>query len=217
MEFKLEWDKTGERFYEAGVDRGVLYPFKSGKYQAGVVWNGLTAVNENPSGAEDNALYADNIKYLNIKSIEEFAGGIECFTYPDEWAACDGSAQLAPGVSISQQKRSMFGLSYRTKIGNDEEDELGYKIHLVYGCSASVASKDHQTVNENPEAMTFNYEFTTTPVKVDGFRPTAHLTVDSTKCDATKLAEFEKKIYGFGEDEPTLLMPDEVAKIFAQG
>lgn len=214
---KLEWDTTGERFYETGVDRGILFPFKKGKYQPGVAWSGITAVNENPSGAEDNALYADNIKYLNIKSVEEFAGGIECYTYPDEWAACDGSAELAPGVSISQQKREMFGLSYRTKIGNDEDDDLGYKIHLVYGCSASVSQKDHQTVNENPEAMTFNYEFTTTPVKVEGFRPTAHLTVDTTKVDKTALEAFEKKLYGSEDGESTLLMPDEVAKIFAQG
>lgn len=212
---KLVWDEIGERFYETGVDHGVLYPQKDGAYPKGVAWNGLISVSESPSGAEDNPLYADNMKYLNIKSAEELGLTIECYTYPDEWAECDGSAELIPGVSLGQQSRNTFGLSYRTKIGNDTEgSDYGYKLHLVYGCSASPSEKSYQTVNDSPEAITFSYEISTTSIVVDGFKPISSITIDSKKIDPSILADLEKVLYGDDEEgEARLPLPAELKKI----
>lgn len=211
---KLKWDQTGERLYETGVDRGVLYVYdtEGSKYGTGVAWNGLTAVNESPSGAESNPQYADNTKYLDLYSAEEFGATIEAFTYPAEFEECDGSAELAKGVTIGMQNRKMFGFCYRTLIGNDTEGtDHGYKLHLVYGAKASPSEKSRSTVNDSPEAVTFSWEVTTTPVTVEGFKPTSHLIIDSTKADPTKLAELEKKLYGDDSaGEPTLPLPDEV-------
>lgn len=194
---KIVWDQTGERLYETGVEKGVLYPYSSSAYGSGVAWNGLTAVTESPSGAEPTALYADNIKYLNLMSNEEFGATIEAYTYPDEFAACDGSAAIAPGVVIGQQKRSTFGLTYVTKLGNDTDGvDYGYKIHLIYGALASPSEKGYATVNDSPEAITFSWEVTTTPVEVPGFKPSASVTIDSTKVDATELAALETILYG---------------------
>ena len=195
----LKWDQTGDRLYETGTDRGVLYPYSSTakKYVAGVAWNGLTAVTESPSGAEATDLWADNIKYLSIRSAEQFGATVEAYTYPDEWGQCDGSAEIATGVTIGMQKRAMFGLSYRTLVGNDtDNNDHGYKIHLVYGATASPSQRSYATVNDSPEAITFSWELTTTPVEVSGFKPTAILTVDSTKVDSTKLATLEAALYG---------------------
>lgn len=211
---KIKWDQTGERYYETGVSKGVLYPYASNAYAKGVAWNGLTNVSESPEGAEATPLYADNIKYLNLMSAEEFKATIEAYTYPDEFAACNGEASLQEGVSIGQQKRSQFGLSYQTKIGNDVDSELGYKIHLVYGALAAPSEKAYATVNDSPEAITFSWEISTTPVEVPGFKPTASLTIDSTKVDAAKLAAFEKILYGDEESEPRLPLPAEVASLF---
>lgn len=238
---KLKWDQIGERFYETGVDHGVLYPQKNGEYPKGVAWNGLTAVTESPSGAEDNPLYADNMKYLNLKSAEEFGATIECFTYPDEWAECNGEAKLAKGVTLSQQRRNTFGFSWRTKVGNDTEGEdHGFKIHLVYGGSATPSEKSYGTVNDNPEAITFSYEVSTTPVNVSGtdengrpFKPVSHVTIDSRDVDPDKLKELEEILYGTdaveasvdeeGNDtpavsatEPRLPLPDELKEIFGE-
>lgn len=211
---KLVWDASGEHTYETGVDHGVLYPMVSGIYSKGVAWNGLTAVTESPSGADSNALYADNIKYLNLIAAEDFGGTIEAYTYPDEWAACDGSAEPTTGVTIGQQARSNFGLCYRTNIGNDTEgQEHGYKLHLIYNATASPSERAYQTINDSPDAITFSWEFTTTPVTVTGYKNAACLTVDSTKVDKTKLAALEAKLYGTEEAEPTLPMPDEVISI----
>lgn len=222
---KLVWDEVGKRTYETGVDHGVLYPQANGIYPKGVAWSGLTSVAMNPSGAEDTALYADNMKYLNLKSAEELGLTIECYTYPDEWAACDGSAELAPGVSFGQQKRNTFGLSYRTKIGNDTEGEdYGYKLHLVYGCSASPSDKSYETVNDSPDAITFSYDVTTTPITVDGYKPIASVEIDSTKVDPDALAKLEAILYGSDAtegDEPVaatdarLPLPEELKTIFA--
>ena len=215
---KLVWDEVGSRLYETGVDHGVLYPQAEGAYPKGVVWNGLSAVSENPSGAEDNPLYADNMKYLNIKSAEELGLTIECYTYPDEWAECDGSAELIPGVSLGQQKRNTFGFSYRTKIGNDTEGEdHGYKIHLIYGCSASPSERSYQTVNDSPEAISFSYDVTTTPVVIDGFKPVASITIDSTKVSPEALAALEKVLYGTEDTEARLPMPNELKGILQVG
>lgn len=212
---KLEWDKIGERFYETGVDHGVLYPQVGGAYPKGVAWSGLTAVNESPSGAEDNPLYADNMKYLNIKSAEELGLTIECYFYPDEFEACNGSAELIPGVKLHQQKRNTFGFSYRTKIGNDTEGEdLGYKLHLIYGCSASPSDEDHQTVNDSPEAVTLSYEISTTAVVMDGYKPVASITIDSRQIDPELLAKLEKVLYGDEENEARLPLPNELKSIF---
>ena len=211
---KLKWDQTGERLYETGVSKGVLYPYTNNAYANGVAWNGLINVSESPEGAEATPLYADNIKYLNLMSAEEFKATIEAYTYPDEFAACNGEASLEEGVSIGQQKRSQFGLSYQTKIGNDVDSELGYKIHLVYGALAAPSEKAYATVNDSPEAITFSWEISTTPVEVPGFKPTASLVIDSTKVDPTKLAEFEKKLYGDETNEATLPLPSEVATLF---
>lgn len=210
---KIKWDQTGERFYETGVSKGVLYPLAAGAYSKGVAWNGLTAVNESPSGAEATPLYADNIKYLNLMSAEEFGATIEAYTYPDEFAACNGEAELTTGVSIGQQARSTFGLSYQTKIGNDQNSELGYKIHLIYGALAAPSEKAYATVNDSPEAITFSWEISTTPVEVTGFKPTATIVVDSTKVDAEKLAALEAILYGSEQDEARLPLPNEVLEI----
>lgn len=215
---KLVWDKTGERLYETGVKQGVLYPMDAkGTYPKGVPWNGLTNVTESPSGAEATALYADDIKYLNLMSNEEFGGTIEAYTYPDEFAECDGSASIATGVYIGQQARKTFGFCYRTTIGNDVKSNAhGYKLHLVYGALASPSEKAYATINDSPEAITFSWEFSTTPVNVTGFKPTACLTIDSTKVDGEKLAALEKILYGDDADDTAvarLPLPDEVAQV----
>lgn len=216
---KLVWDKTGERLFETGIDRGVLYPFnsESNAYNKGVPWNGLTGVTESPSGAEPTALYADNQKYLTLMSAEEFGATIEAYTYPDEFAECDGSASLATGVTIGQQARKVFGLSYRTLLGNDVDGQNhGYKLHLIYGGMASPSEKAYATVNDSPEAMTFSWEVSTTPVTVAGFKPTASITIDSTKADPTCLAALEAILYGDDEEPGTtarLPLPDEVKTV----
>lgn len=195
---KLIWDKSGERFWETGVSKGVLFPMSEvpGEYANGVVWNGLVNVTKSPTGAEASAIYADNIKYLNLMSIEELEASLEAYTYPDEFAECDGSATVAQGVRIGQQPRKMFALAYQSKIGNDLDPELGYKIHIIYGCQASPSEESHDTVNDSPEAMTFSWDITTTPVNVSGFKPTASITIDSTKTNAAKLAQLEEILYG---------------------
>ena len=209
---RLVWDAVGERLYETGVKNGVLYPRdSSGSYPTGVAWNGLTAVTESPSGAEANPFYADDDKYLTLMSKEEFGATIEAYTYPDEFAACDGSAELTAGVSIGQQPRSTFGMSYRTVLGNDVDNEnYGYKLHLIYGALASPSEKQYSTINESPEAVTMSWEVSTTPVAITGFKPTASLTIDSTKVDKTKLAAFEAIIYGTEALDARLPLPDEV-------
>lgn len=221
---KLIWDKTGERFYETGVDHGVLYPVgANGTYPKGVAWSGLSAVTESPSGAEANNIYADNIKYLSLMSAEEFGATIEAYTYPDEFAVCDGTAEIAKGVTVGQQSRKMFGFSYRTIIGNDTDDaEHGYKLHLIYGAKASPSEKNYQTVNDSPEAISLSWEVTTTPVEISAvdpstgkaFKPTASLTIDSTKVDAEKLKAFEEILYGSEDKEARLPLPDEVIELF---
>lgn len=211
---RLVWDQTGERLYETGVKMGVLYPQEAGKYPKGVAWNGLTAVTESPSGAEATALYADDIKYLSLMSAEEFGATIEAYTYPDEFAQCDGSAEIATGVAIGQQKRKTFGLCYRTVIGNDtDNNDYGYKLHLIYGALAAPSEKAYATINDSPEAITFSWEVTTTPVSVEGFKPTASITIDSTKADETKLKALEDILYGTAEKEARLPLPDEVATL----
>lgn len=211
---KLVWDKTGDRLYETGVKNGVLYIPTSGVYSKGVAWNGLTAVTESPSGAEATALYADDTKYLSLMSTEEFGATIEAYTYPDEFAACDGSAELADGVMIGQQKRSTFGLCYKTTIGNDTEgNDHGYKLHIIYGALAKPSERAYSTINDSPEAITFSWEITTTPINVTGAKPTASLVIDSTKADPSKLAALEDILYGKdGEpgNEPRLPLPDEI-------
>ena len=216
MPKRIEWDLTGERLYETGVDRGVLYPQASnGTYPQGVAWNGLTNVTESPSGAESTPLYADNIKYLNLISAEEFGATVEAYTYPDEFAECNGETALKPGVNIGQQSRKTFGLSYRTKIGNDiDANDHGYKIHIIYGALAAPSEKSYGTINDSPEAITFSWEITTTPVTVTGFKPTALLTIDSTKVDAAKLTSLENILYGSSESDARLPLPDEIATIF---
>ena len=211
---KLVWDKIGERFFETGVNKGVLYPQSAeGAYPKGVAWNGLTAVTESPSGAEATPLYADNIKYLNLTSAEEFGATIEAYTYPEEFGACNGEASLTEGVSIGQQKRTPFGMSYQTKVGNDVNEDLGYKIHLIYGAKAAPSEKAYATINDSPEAITFSWEVTTTPVEVAGFKPTATVVIDSTKVDAEKLAALEAVLYGTESEEARLPLPDEVLSI----
>ena len=212
---KLVWDQTGERLYETGVRQGVLYlQAAGGTYPKGVAWNGLTNITETPSGAEATALYADDIKYLNLISAEELGGTIEAYTYPDDFAECDGSASLTAGVYIGQQDRKSFGLCYRTTLGNDVESNAhGYKLHLIYGALASPSEKAYSTINDSPEAITFSWEFNTTPVNVTGHKPTASITIDSTKVDTTKMAALEKILYGDTDVEPRLPLPDEVAQI----
>lgn len=212
---RITWDDTGVKTYETGVDHGVLYiPDTTGVYSSGVAWNGLTAITESPSGAEASPQYADNIKYLNLVSAEEFGATIEAFTYPDEFAQCDGSAELVEGVSIGQQARKTFGICYRTVLGNDTDGiDHGYKLHLIYGCLAAPSEKAYATINDSPEAITFSWEVTTTPVNVTGFRPTASVTIDSVTSDATALAALEDVLYGAagtGGTGPRLPLPDEV-------
>ena len=208
---KLVWDQTGERLYETGVRNGVLYVQEGGIYPHGVAWNGLTAVTESPSGAEATALYADDIKYLNLMSNEEFGATIEAYTYPDEFAECDGSASLATGVMLGQQKRKTFGLCYRTALGNDTEgSDYGYKLHIIYGALAAPSEKAYATINDSPEAITFSWEVSTTPVEVEGFKPTASITIDSTKVDAELLAGLEAVLYGSEDAEARLPLPAEI-------
>lgn len=214
---KIVWDNTGERLYETGVRNGVLYPIQTdGTYSKGVAWNGLISVTESPSGAEATPLYADDIKYLNLISAEEYGSTIEAYTYPDEFAECDGSASIATGVNIGQQPRKTFGMCYRTVVGNDvENDNYGYKLHLVYGALAAPSEKAFSTINDSPEAITFSWEVSTTPVNVTGFKPTASLTIDSTKVDATKLASLEAILYGSESEDARLPLPDEIATLMS--
>lgn len=215
---KLVWDKTDERIFETGVHKGVLYPFNktTKSYDKGVVWNGLTGVTESPSGAEATPLYADNIKYLNLLSAEEFGATVEAYTYPDEFAECNGEANIAAGVVAGQQKRKMFGMSYQTKLGDADDPDKGYKIHLIYGAKAAPSEKAYASVNDSPEAITFSWELTTTPVDVPNLKPTASLTIDSTKVDATKLAALEAILYGSEDKEARLPLPEEIAEIFKE-
>ena len=211
---RLVWDQTGERLYETGVKYGVLYVQEGAAYPKGVAWNGLTAVTESPSGAEATPLYADDTKYLNLMSAEEFGATIEAYTYPDEFMACDGSASLSEGVYIGQQARKAFGLCYRTTIGNDVvNNDYGYKLHLIYGALASPSEKAYATINDSPEAITFSWEVNTTPVNVTGHKPTACLTIDSTKVAPEKLTALEDILYGKNEAEARLPLPDEIVQI----
>lgn len=200
----IKWDQTGEKKFKTGVDHGVLYPQKNGAYPKGVAWNGLASVNKTPSGAEDNKLYADNMQYLNMKSAETLGLTIECYMYPDEWAECNGESELSEGVFLGQQRRNTFGFSYRNKMGNDTEGEdYGFEINLVYGCSASPSEQTNQTINDSPEAATFSYEISTTPINVSGvgpdgkpYKPSASITIDSTKIPREKLTKIEEILYG---------------------
>ena len=226
---KIEWDKTGEHLFETGVSKGVLYTMgESNKYDHGVAWNGLTSISESPEGAETTALYADNIKYLNLISAEDYKGTIEAYTYPDEFYACDGSAEVATGINIGQQTRKKFGICYRTELGNDASSEAGYKLHIVYNCLASPSERQYETVNDSPEAITFSWEFSTTPINVEGHKPSATVVIDSTKLDKDKLALLEAALYGTDKDEtitaisakltdfdgkPTLLLPDQIVAL----
>lgn len=213
---KMVWDQTGERRYETGVEQVALFPQEGGAYPTGVAWNGITALNLTPSGAEPTALYANDRKYLTLMSVEELGGTIEAYTYPDEWMACDGSAELVPGVYIGQQARKAFGLAAKTLIGNDTEGtKHGYKLHLVYGGLASPTEQAHATVNDSPEASTLSWEFSTTPVAVDGHASSSYICIDSTKVDAEKLAALEAIIYGSDEAEPRLPLPSEIATLMA--
>ena len=216
---KLVWDQTGDRLYETGVSKGVLYPIQSdGAYSKGVAWNGLASVTESPSGAEANPIYADDMKYLNLLSAEEFSATIEAYTYPDEFAECDGSADIATGVSIGQQKRKVFGLCYRTVLGNDvDSNDHGYKLHLIYGCMAAPSEKAYTSINDSPEAITFSWEVSTTPVNVTGFKPTASITIDSTKAKKEKLTALEAILYGHENKEARLPLPDEIATLMSEG
>jgi len=229
---KIQWDAAGKHFYETGVDHGVLYKMNvDGKtYGKGVPWNGLTAVTESPEGAEVTPIYADNIKYLNLMSAEDFKATIEAYTYPDEFEECDGSGELADGVKIGQQSRKAFGFAYRTKFGNELNSELGYKIHLIYGATAAPSERAYETVNDSPDAMTFSWELSTIPVDVTGFKPTAHVEIDSTKVDAAKLALIEAALFGTDNTEqvtaisakvpgftgdPMLLLPNDLIALLA--
>lgn len=214
---KLIWDQTGQKLYEMGVKNGALYvQDTNGAYPKGVAWNGLTTVTESPSGAEASPIYADDIKYINLISAEEFGATIEAYTYPDEFSVCDGSASLATGVNIGQQARKSFGLAYKTTLGNDTEgDDHGYKLHIIYGALAAPSEKEYASINDKPEAITFSWEVTTTPVNVTGKKPTASLIIDSTKADPEKLAALEKILYGDTGVDARLPLPDEIAAIFA--
>lgn len=217
---KLSWDNTGERLYETGVRKGVLYTTdSSGAYTKGVAWNGLTAVTESPSGAEPSPLYADDIKYVNLTSVEEFGATVEAYTYPDEFAECDGSASIATGVTVGQQKRKMFGLSYVTVLGNDVDlNDHGYKLHIIYGALASPSEKSYASINDSPEAITMSWEITTTPVPAgDNLKPTSSITIDSTKADPTKLKALEDILYGTEQKEARLPLPAEIATLMAEG
>jgi len=215
---RLEWDKTGERLYETGVSQGVCYPQSAdGKYPIGSAWNGLISVNENPTGAEPNALWADNSKYLNLISTEELEGSIEAYTYPDAFAECNGEKEIVKGVKIGQQPRKPFGLCYRTILGNDTQlENYGYKLHLIYGATVSPSEKAYETVNDSPDAIQMSWDFSTVPVNVTGGKPTSSIEIDSTKVDATKLETLENILYGSADAEARLPLPDEVAKIFGQ-
>lgn len=226
MAHTIKWDETSKRFYETGVQKCVLYVFDptknngegaaAGGYGDGVAWNGVTAITESPSGAEATPLYADDIKYLNLMSAEEFGGTIEAYTYPDEFKACNGETDLVDGVSIGQQARKTFALCYRTTVGNDTEgNELGYKLHLVYGCLASPSEKAYASINDSPEAITFSWEFTTTPVEVSNMKPTSIVTIDSRKVDAAKLTTLENKLYGNGTDAAAIPLPDELKTLLS--
>lgn len=214
----LKWDQTGDRLYETGVSKGVLYVMDaSGAYPQGVAWNGLTAVTESPSGAEPTPLYADDIKYLNLISNEEFGGTIEAYTYPDEFKACNGEATLATGIVVGQQSRKTFGFCYRTVLGNDvETNNYGYKLHLIYGAIAAPSERAYATINDSPEAITLSWEFSTTPVEVPGMKPTSIITIDSTKCDAEKLAALEEALYGTSDKEAYLPLPSEIITIMGE-
>ena len=214
---KLVWDQSGDRLYETGVKQGVLYVRDDkGAYPKGVAWNGLTAVTESPSGAEPTPLYADDIKYLNLLSNEEFGATIEAYTYPDEFAECDGSATLVEGVFIGQQSRKVFGLCYKTVVGNDiDNNDHGYKLHLIYGALAAPSEKAYATINDSPEAITFSWEVTTTPVDVEGYKPTACVTIDSTKVDNAKLKALEAILFGDDDTEARLPLPAEIKTLMA--
>lgn len=215
---RLVWDSTGEKTYETGVEQGVLYPMSNGTYPAGVAWNGLIGVTESPSGAEPTALYADDQKYLTLLSAEEFGATIEAYTYPDKFAECDGSKEIAPGVYAGQQTRKMFGLSYKTLYGNDVDgNSHAYKLHIIYGAYAQPSEKGYETVNDSPDAITFSWELSTSPVKVDGFDPIASLTIDSTKVDADKLSALENILYGSDDADARLPLPDEIISIVGTG
>lgn len=214
---RLEWDNVGEKTYETGTDRGVLYKQDNkGEYPAGVAWNGLTAVSESPSGADSNPLYADNIKYLDLRSAEEFGATIEAYTYPEEFEECDGTREIAPGAVIGQQNRKPFGFCYRSILGNDTElNDHGYLIHIIYGMTASPSEKGYQSVNDSPEAISFSWEVTTVPVPVPGFKPTATIVVNSTKVDAAKLKALEDILYGSEEAAARLPLPAEIIEILS--
>lgn len=217
----IKWDKTGERLYESGVSKGVLYVMGENGYGKGVGWNGLTAVNESPEGGELSAVYADNIKYLSLRSAEDFKATIECYMYPDEFAECNGEREVATGAVIGQQKRKTFAFCYQTKIGSDTDDEKGYKVHIIYGATCSPSERAHETVNDSPEAMTMSFELDTVPVEVEGFKPTAHIVLDSTKVPEAKLKTILDSLYGVDADpehsitgsDPTLLLPDDIVDI----
>lgn len=218
MSKKLVWDAVGDKRYERGVSKGVLFPTKSdGLYDVGVAWNGLTNVNESPDGGEATDMWADNIKYGTLRSVENHKGSIEAYTYPDEFAECDGNAEPVPGLRLGQQTRKPFGLSYRTEIGSDSNPELGYKIHLVYGATASPSEKTHETVNDSSDISPISWDYETVPVAVDGYKPVAHLEIDSTKVDPTKLAQLEAKLYGSETEDPKLPMPAEVISMLTTG
>ena len=215
---RLIWDEVGQRFFETGVKNGVLYvQDNDGSYKNGVVWNGLTAVTESPSGAEETPLYADDVKYLTLRSAEQFGATIEAYTYPEEFEQCDGSAQIVQGVTIGQQARRAFGLCYRTAVGNDiQGQEFSYKLHLLYGCTVAPSEKSYSTINDNPEAITFSWELSTVPVPVDGFKPTASLVIDASKVDEGKMALLENALFGDAENEATLLLPNQIMELISQ-
>ena len=212
---RLIWDEVGQRFFETGVKNGVLYvQDNDGSYKNGVVWNGLTAVTESPSGAEETPLYADDVKYLTLRSAEEFGATVEAYTYPEEFEQCDGSASIAEGITIGQQARRAFGLCYRTSVGNDIQGQnFSYKLHLIYGCTVAPSEKSYSTINDNPEAITFSWELSTVPVPVDGFSPTASLVIDASKVDEGKMQQLEDALFGNESNEAKLLLPNEIMEM----
>ena len=213
---KLEWDKSGEKLYETGVKNCALYVFRNNAYDKGIAWNGITGITESPSGAEASPLYADDIKYLNLISNEDFGATLEAYTYPKEFEECDGTAEISKGVSIGQQNRKTFGLAYKTTLGNDVDgNSYGYKIHVIYGCLAAPSEKAYASINDSPEAITFSWELSTTPVEVKGFKPTSTITIDSTKIDAGKLKKLEDKLYGSETGDATLLLPNEIMALLS--
>ena len=215
---KMYWDKAGEKLYETGIEQVALYIQENGAYGTGVAWNGITALNVTPSGAEPTALWANNAKYLTLMSAEEIGGTVEAYMYPDAWRKCIGFASAAEGLYVAQQNRAVFALVGKSTIGNDTElNNHGYKLHIIYGCLASPSEEAHSTINDSPEATTFSWEFSTTPVAMEGFEPTSYICIDSTKVDAGKLATLEAKLYGSESEEPTLVMPDEVKTMLGDG